>query len=126
VWADNASDFKGGDMWAQWRKELGEGGVASDLCVVELDYHAAGEGKAMLDGHFGTLKTLRHKQERMKVERHDVEDLLNSMAAGSNACSARGVEARGRESILLDWQGDRGPSSRGDYEGWVSGAEKIG
>lgn len=80
VWADNASDFKGGDMWTQWRKELGEGGVASDLSVVELDYHAAGEGKTMLDGHFGHLKTLRHKQERMKVERHDVEDLLNSMA----------------------------------------------
>jgi hypothetical protein len=80
VWADNASDFKGGDMWTQWRKELGQGGVASNLSVVEFNYHAAGEGKTMLDGHFGHLKTLRHKQERMKIEKHDVEDLLNSMA----------------------------------------------
>lgn len=80
VWADNASDFKGGDMWAQWRKELGKGGLASELSVVELNYHAAGEGKTMLDGHFGHLKTLRYKQERMKVERRSVEDLLNSMA----------------------------------------------
>jgi len=79
VWADNASDFKGGDMWAQWRKELGEGGVASDLSVVELNYHASGEGKTMLDGHFGHIKTLQTKRERCKIERRSVEDLLNSM-----------------------------------------------
>ena len=26
VWADNANDFKGGDMWSQWQKEIREAG----------------------------------------------------------------------------------------------------
>jgi hypothetical protein len=98
IWADNASDFKGGDMWAQWRKELGEGGVASELSMVELNYHAPGEGKTMLDGHFGHLKMLRHKRERMKVERRSVEDLLVSMATAEATHVVHVELDRGAES----------------------------
>jgi hypothetical protein len=80
VWADNASDFKGGDMWDQWQKQLREDAPGNDLEVVELNYHAAGEGKTALDAHFGHLNTLRRKRERMKLERRTVGDLLIAMA----------------------------------------------
>ena len=80
VWADNASDFKGGDMWDQWRKEVGCQNPGEGLHCVELNYHAAGEGKTQLDAHFGHLKTVRIKRERRKVERRTVADLLNAMA----------------------------------------------
>jgi hypothetical protein len=80
VWADNASDFKGGDMWDQWRKELGADGAESELQYVELNYHAAGEGKTQLDAHFGHLKTVRVQRERRKLERRSISDLLEAMA----------------------------------------------
>lgn len=87
IWADNANDFKGGDMWGQWQKELaraeernGEMVFLSDLSVVELNYHAAGEGKTQLDAHFGHLNTIRAKRERMKLERRTVGDLLIAMS----------------------------------------------
>lgn len=83
IWGDNASDFKGGDMWDQWQKELQSAGrVNGDqggLQVVELDYHAAGEGKTQLDGHFGHASTIRHQRERKGLERRSVGDLLDAM-----------------------------------------------
>ncbi len=82
-WVDNASDFKGGDAWDQWQKELkfAENDVDNENrleCVV-FNYHAEGEGKTKLDGHFGHLKTLRMKRERLKLERSTVGDLLLAM-----------------------------------------------
>lgn len=65
--------------------------MASDLEVVELNYHAAGEGKTGLDAHFGHLKTLRQQRERMKLERRSVEDLLVAMA-GAEATHVVHVE----------------------------------
>jgi hypothetical protein len=53
---------------------------SSGLQVVELNYHASGEGKTGLDAHFGHLKTMRHKRERMKLERRTIGDLLTAMA----------------------------------------------
>lgn len=79
VWADNANDFKGGDIWSQWQKEIQDFEGGKNLKRVEMCYHAPGEGKTPLDGHFGHLKTVRERRERMKKERRTVEDLLKSM-----------------------------------------------
>ena len=81
VWADNANDFKGGDMWSQWQKEIREAGDENGISRVEVCYHAPGEGKTGLDAHFGHLKTERERRERMKMERRNVADLIDSMAA---------------------------------------------
>ena len=80
IWADNAGDFKGGDMWGQWMKELKNQGNEVGLSCVELNYHAAGEGKTSLDAHFGHLTTIRAQRERRNVERRNVADLLDAMA----------------------------------------------
>ena len=80
VWADNASDFKGGDIWSQMQKRMGNDQQENSPSHIELCYHAAGEGKTALDGHFGHLKTVRQKRERKKMERRNVEDLLVAMA----------------------------------------------
>jgi hypothetical protein len=82
-WVDNASDFKGNDTWDPWQKELKFAGNDEENedrleCVV-CNYHAEGEGKTKLDWHFGHLKTLRMKRERLKLERSTVGDLLLAM-----------------------------------------------
>jgi hypothetical protein len=86
IWGDNAGDFKGGDIWDQWQKQLKGENVAEHggLERVEMKYHAAGEGKTELDAHFGHLTTERRRRERAKMERRNVADLLDSM---------RGIEA---------------------------------
>lgn len=45
---------------------------------MELKYHAAGEGKTELDGHFGHLSTVRKKLERQGYERSNMTDLINT------------------------------------------------
>src|SRR3990167_3922090 len=83
IWADNATDFKGGDAWDQWQKELkfADDNVDQENPLVRIvfNYHAEGEGKTKLDAHFGHLTTLRRRRERMKLERRTVKDLLISM-----------------------------------------------
>jgi hypothetical protein len=79
IWADNATDFKGGDAWDQWQKHLKDVDETNPLERVVFNYHAEGEGKTKLDAHFGHLNILRRKRERMKLERRTVKDLLNSM-----------------------------------------------
>ncbi len=79
IWADNATDFKGGDAWDQWQKHLKDVDEENPLERVVFNYHAEGEGKTKLDAHFGHLNILRRKRERMKLERRTVKDLLDSM-----------------------------------------------
>ena len=90
IWGDNAGDFKGGDIWDQWQKQLrGDNVFAAEgsnvpattggLERVELKYHAAGEGKTELDAHFGHLTMERRRRERAKMERRNFADLLESM-----------------------------------------------
>ncbi len=76
IWADNATDFKGGDAWDQWQKELK---LNAGLQSIVFNYHAEGEGKTGLDAHFGHLHNLMKKRERQKLERRTVKDLLDAM-----------------------------------------------
>jgi hypothetical protein len=102
IWGDNASDFKGGDMWDQWQKQLRDNKQAETeefdgLQCVELKYHAAGEGKTVLDGHFGHLGTVRRKRERAGMDRNNVADLLAAM---------QGIEATHVVEVRLDTENE--------------------
>src|SRR5262245_60001103 len=82
----------------------------------------------MLDGHFGHLKTLRHKQERKKVERRSVEDLLHSMANAEATHVVHVKLKRDAESrFYTTGKGIDDLHRVSGYTRWASGAaEKIG